>query len=253
MLQLNDVSKSFDDGATHAVQGVSLRIEQGETLALLGASGCGKTTTLKMINRLVEPSAGRIEIDGSDASSMDLRELRRSIGYVFQDIGLFPHMNVEENAGISLRLHGIRPGDRRRRVCELLETLGLEPHETLRRRPAQLSGGQRQRIGIARALANDPALLLMDEPFGALDAVTRDQLQLEFLRLKETLHKTILFVTHDLFEAIRLGDRIGVMNNGRLEQVGPPDELRANPATLFVASLFEQAERAVGILNGEDA
>ncbi len=247
MIELECVSKSFDGGHSHAVREVSFRVEEGETLVLLGASGCGKTTTLKLINRLIEPSSGTLRVDGRDITQQDLLTLRRSIGYVFQDIGLFPHLTIRENAGMVLRLAGWPPVRRSQRVDELLALVDLPPSEYARRFPWQLSGGQQQRVGIARALAADPGYLLMDEPFGALDAVTREQLQTELLRIKRELKKTIVFVTHDLFEAVRLGDRVAVMNGGRIEQIGRAQELIESPATEFVADLFghatQQAQR----------
>ncbi len=248
MIRIEHLTKSFDAGRTFAVRDVSLEVNEGETLVLLGASGCGKTTTLKMINRLVEPTGGRIEVDGREVQSVDLLELRRSIGYVFQDIGLFPHMTAAENVEIVPRLLGWSLEKRRQRSAELLELVGLEARTYGQRLPRRLSGGQQQRIGIARALAADPKYLLMDEPFGALDAVTRDQLQRELIDLRRTLNKTIIFVTHDLFEALRLADRIGVMNAGRLEQIGEPGELLHAPATPFVTDLFEHARRQAQLI-----
>lgn len=242
------MSKSFDAGRSYAVANLSLEVAQGETLVLLGASGCGKTTTLQLINRLVPLTSGQILADQRDVNQQDLLTLRRSIGYVFQDIGLFTHMSVLDNVAIALRLQGWNRAKRSKRARQLLELVGLDPCEYACRRPRQLSGGQQQRVGIARALASDPKYLLMDEPFGALDAVTRDQLQGELIRLKETLRKTIVFVTHDLFEAIRLGDRIAVMNNGKLEQVGTKDELLEHPTTPFVKELFSHATRQAALL-----
>ena len=240
MIKLDKVSKSFDDGRTYAVRDVSLRVASGELLVLLGSSGCGKTTTLKMINRLIEPTAGTIEVGGREVRAQDTIELRRSMGYVFQGIGLFPHMTVEQNVSVVLRLQGRPQDERRDRARELLELVGLAPDDFGPRYPTELSGGQQQRVGVARALAADPACLLMDEPFGALDAITRDGLQEELLRLKEKLLKTIVFVTHDIFEALRLADRIAVMHAGRLEQVGPSSEILRAPATEFVKELFEK-------------
>ncbi|MDH3584702.1 MAG: ATP-binding cassette domain-containing protein [Phycisphaerae bacterium] len=228
---------------------LSLEIAEGEVLVLLGASGCGKTTMLKMINRLVPLTSGVICVDGRDVQTWDLLELRRSIGYVFQDIGLFPHMSVAQNVAIVPRLLGWTRSRRAARVRALLELVGLDPAEHARRRPHELSGGQQQRVGIARALACDPAHLLMDEPFGALDAVTRGQLQQQLLQIKRDLGKTVVFVTHDLFEAIRLGDRIAVMNAGRLQQVGPVRDLLEHPATPFVKDLFDQAARQINLLH----
>ena len=248
MIQLEGVCKSFDQGRTLAVSDVSLSIAEGETLVLLGSSGCGKTTTLKMINRLVVRTAGQIIVDGQNVAMQDLLTLRRSIGYVFQDIGLFPHMSVLDNAAIVLRLMGQDRKRRNERANQMLRLVGLDPSEFAHRRPRELSGGQQQRVGIARALAGDPKYLLMDEPFGALDAVTRDQLQAELIRIKQTLGKTIVFVTHDLFEAIRLGDRVAVMHEGIMEQIGTPDELIQKPATDYVKSLFGQAAQQAALL-----
>jgi len=241
LIALESVSKSFDGGASFAVKDISLRIAEGETLVLLGSSGCGKTTTLKMINRLIEPTAGQIEVDNRNVMDVDPVELRRSIGYVFQGIGLFPHMRVADNVSIVLRLLGWPRRRRRRRANELLSLVDLDPNDYALRYPAELSGGQQQRVGVARALAADPAYLLMDEPFGALDALTRDTLQKELLQLKERLRKTIVFVTHDIVEAMVLADRIAVMHEGRLEQLGTRDEILSNPATPFVRDLFAKA------------
>jgi osmoprotectant transport system ATP-binding protein len=242
MIVLDSLCKSFDDGQSFAVRDVSLRVEQGQTLVLLGSSGCGKTTTLKMLNRLIEPTSGRIEIDGRDITHVDRIELRRSIGYVFQGIGLFPHLSVAQNVQIVPRLLGWPRRKRRDRSRELLEMVDL-PADYADRKPEELSGGQQQRVGVARALAADPDILLMDEPFGALDAVTRDTLQDELLQLKERLNKTIVFVTHDIFEAIRLGDRVAVLHGGNLEQVGEPSEIVNHPASDFVRELFEKPAR----------
>ena len=238
MIRLSKVSKSFDGGKTYAVRDVSMEIHDGETLVLVGSSGCGKSTTLKMINRLLEPTSGTIEVDGEDISQRDPVQWRRSIGYVFQGIGLFPHMTVQENVAIVLRLLGWPTEKKRQRVAELLELVGLDPGEFGRRLPDQLSGGQQQRIGVARALAADPEYLLMDEPFGALDALSRDTLQQELLSLKQRLTKTIIFVTHDIFEALTLGDRMAVLHEGRLQQVGTCEEVVGRPATPFVRDLF---------------
>ena len=238
MIALDRVSKSFDDGVSFAVKELNLQVAEGETLILLGSSGCGKTTTLKMINRLIEPTAGQIEVDNRNVMDVDPVELRRSIGYVFQGIGLFPHMRVADNVSIVLRLLGWSRRRRSRRAHELLSLVDLDPKDYARRYPAELSGGQQQRVGVARALAADPAYLLMDEPFGALDALTRDTLQKELLRLKERLRKTIVFVTHDIVEAMVLADRIAVMHEGEVEQVGSQDEILNHPATSFVRDLF---------------
>ena len=240
MIVLSDVSKSYDGGKTFAVQGVSLQVAEGETLVLLGSSGCGKTTTLKMINRLIEPTGGTIEIDGTNVLDRDPIELRRSIGYVFQGIGLFPHMTVRQNVEIVPRLLGWPVERRRRRAWELVELVGLDPDFFADHYPDELSGGQQQRVGVARALAADPAYLLMDEPFGAVDAITRDALQQELLSLKSRLGKTIVFVTHDIFEALTLANRIAVLHDGRLEQVGTKKEVLTRPASPFVQDLFSK-------------
>ncbi|MFG0274542.1 MAG: ABC transporter ATP-binding protein [Phycisphaerales bacterium] len=253
MIRLEDVSKSFDGGRSWAVRSVSLEVEAGETVALLGSSGCGKTTTLKMINRLVERTSGRILVDGRDVRERDPLPLRRSVGYVFQDIGLFPHLRVRENVEITLRLLGWERRRRRARAHELLDLVGLEPGAYAERMPRSLSGGQQQRVGIARALASNPGILLMDEPFGALDAVTREALQAELLDLQRRDPRTVVFVTHDLFEALRLGDRIGVMRAGALEQVGSARTLLASPATAFVADLFGHARRQAALVAGCEA
>jgi len=242
LIRLSDVSKSFDGGTTLAVRDLSLEIRAGETLVLLGSSGCGKTTTLKMINRLIEPDSGTIEIGGRDVREYDVRQLRRCFGYVFQGIGLFPHMTIEQNVGLPLALADWSKADRRRRTYELLELVALDPAAFADRYPKHLSGGQQQRVGVARALATDPEYLLMDEPFGALDALTRDALQQEILRLKQRLRKTIVFVTHDVFEAITLGDRIAVMHEGVLHQVGTLEEFLDKPATPFVGHFFSRVK-----------
>lgn len=251
MIRLVDVWKIFRGMGTPAVLEVSLEVATGETMVLLGTSGCGKTTLLRMINRLTEPSRGRVEVGGREVGSIPGVELRRGIGYVAQDVGLFPHMSALENAAIALRVRGVGPSKRRARAEECLRLVGLDPLEHGARRPSALSGGQRQRVGIARALAADPEILLMDEPFGALDAITRGQLQNEHIRLRRELGKTVVFVTHDLFEAVLLGDRVGVMRAGRLEQVGTPGELMDSPATEFVGQLFEQGRRQAALLLGE--
>jgi osmoprotectant transport system ATP-binding protein len=238
MISLRGVGKSFDGGETWAIRDLTLQVEAGETVVLLGSSGCGKTTTLKLINRLVEPTEGNVLVGGDDISGRDPVELRRDIGYVFQGIGLFPHMSVRDNVEVVPRLLGWPPADRRSRSDELLEMVGMSAGEHGDRFPDELSGGQQQRVGVARALAADPAYLLMDEPFGALDAVTRDALQQQLLALKDELETTVVFVTHDIFEALAIGDRIAVLDGGRLEQVGAPEELVGRPATPFVRELF---------------
>jgi osmoprotectant transport system ATP-binding protein len=238
MLKLENLSKSYDGGTTYVVKDLCLTVESGETVVLLGSSGSGKSTTLKMINRLVEPSSGRVTMDDTDLSAMELVQLRRKFGYVFQEIGLFPHMTIEENVCVIPKLLGWSKERRRQRASELLNLVSLQPDQFRDRLPNELSGGQQQRVGVARALAADPSYLLLDEPFGALDAITRDDLQSEIKKIRETLHVTIVFVTHDIFEALAMGDRIGVMNDGKLEQIGPPKELLHNPVSAFVRQLF---------------
>ncbi|MGD8894526.1 MAG: ATP-binding cassette domain-containing protein [Acidobacteriota bacterium] len=243
MISLRRVSKSFDGGRSFAVGDVSLDVREGETLVLLGSSGSGKTTLLKLTNRLLDPTSGAIEVDGEPVAGQDPISLRRKIGYVFQGIGLFPHLTVEENVAMVPRLLGWPRPKRRERAHGLLRTLGLDPETFAARFPEELSGGQQQRVGVGRALAADPAYLLMDEPFGALDALTRDTLQQELLALKGRLRKTIVFVTHDIFEALTLGDRIAVLHAGRLEQIGTGDEILQAPATEFVRELFARPAR----------
>jgi len=250
MISLKHVSKSFDGGTHPAVDDVSLDIREGETLVLLGSSGSGKTTLLKLTNRLLEPTSGTIEVDGEDIATKDPILLRRSIGYVFQGIGLFPNMTVEENVAIVPRLLGWSSEKRRARARELLRLVGLEPAAHADRFPDELSGGQQQRVGVGRALAADPDYLLMDEPFGALDALTRDILQQELLALREQLKKTIVFVTHDIFEALTLGDRLAVLHAGRLEQIGTREEILRTPATDFVRELFAKPAQQLAAYGG---
>ncbi len=233
MISLRGVSKIFDNGFT-AVDKVSLEIKAGELVVLIGSSGCGKTTTMKMINRLIEPSSGQILIKGEDILKADPIELRRNIGYVIQEIGLFPHMTIAENIAVVPQLKKWSSDQIKKRIQELLELMGLDPDTTARKYPNELSGGQRQRIGVARALAVDPPIMLMDEPFGALDPISREQLQDEFLKLQATVKKTIVFVTHDMDEAIKLADRIVVLHEGRVIQCASPREILRNPANEFV-------------------
>jgi len=238
MIRLQGLSRRYSTprGTVVAVDDVTLEVADGETCVLLGPSGCGKTTTLRMINRLLLPSAGKIFIAGRDTDGVDPVALRRGIGYVIQQIGLFPNMTVAENIGVVPRLLGWSLAKSRRRAEELLALLALEPTQFLDRYPNELSGGQAQRIGVARALAVDPPVLLMDEPFAALDPINREVIQDEFLRMQQTLRKTILFVSHDIDEAVKMADRIAIFRAGRLAQFGPPDELLAHPADDFVAS-----------------
>lgn len=240
MIKLKHVYKSFNGRKGFSVKDLSFEVRTGETLVLLGSSGSGKTTTLKMINRLIEPSRGTIEIDGKNIKDFDPVLLRRSIGYVFQGIGLFPHMTVAENIAIVLRLNEQSAAEQSKRANELLELVNLNPKLYANRLPAELSGGERQRVGVARALASDPKILLMDEPFGALDAITRNDLQNEMLNLKKHLKKTIVFVTHDIFEAFRLGDRIAIMDHGQIEQISDKKTIIHQPATPFVRDLFQR-------------
>lgn len=244
VIRLDAVGKRYPDG-TVAVGELSLDVPAGEIVVLVGPSGCGKSTTLKMVNRLIEPTSGRILLEGEDVTAADPVELRRRMGYVIQQVGLFPHQSVRRNVATVPRLLGWDKERVRARADELLALVGLEPGRYGDRYPHQLSGGQRQRVGVARALAADPPVLLMDEPFGAVDPVVRERLQSEFLRLQQEVRKTILFVTHDLDEAVRLGDRIAVLSEGgRLEQYDPPATLLGSPASPFVAD-FVGADRGL--------
>ncbi|WP_458104467.1 choline ABC transporter ATP-binding protein OpuBA [Bacillus sp. PK3-037] len=232
MLTLENVSKTYK-GGKKAVNNVNLKIAKGEFICFIGPSGCGKTTTMKMINRLIEPSAGKIFIDGENIMEQDPVELRRKIGYVIQQIGLFPHMTIQQNISLVPKLLKWPEQQRKERARELLKLVDMGP-EYLDRYPHELSGGQQQRIGVLRALAAEPPLILMDEPFGALDPITRDSLQEEFKKLQKTLHKTIVFVTHDMDEAIKLADRIVILKGGEIVQIGTPDDILRNPANEFV-------------------
>jgi len=244
MIRLQGVSKRFPDGTT-AVEELSLDVPTGELAVFVGPSGCGKTTTMKMINRLIEPSGGQILLDGRDVMSVDPVTLRRGIGYVIQQVGLFPHQTITMNVATVPSLLGWDKTKARLRAGELLELVGLDPAQYGDRYPHQLSGGQRQRVGVARALAADPPVLLMDEPFGAVDPIARDRLQAEFLRLQAEVRKTIVFVTHDIEEAIRLGDRIAVLRQGgHLEQYADPATILGSPASPFVAD-FVGADRGL--------
>jgi osmoprotectant transport system ATP-binding protein len=243
-VELRNVTKRLGEDARPVLDRVSLRVERGETLVLLGSSGAGKTTALRTINRLVEPDEGEVEVEGRDVRTWDPIRLRRRTGYVIQDVGLFPHLTVAENIELIPKLEGVSPERRAERMRELLGLVGLAPERFSRLKPRELSGGERQRVGVARALAADPPLLLMDEPFGALDAVNRRRMQDEFLEMKRQLQKTILIVTHDVPEALKLGDRIAVMNAGRLLQIGPPAEILERPADAFVAELVGESNGA---------
>ena len=233
MIKLKNVVKSYD-GNTKVVKNLDLEINSGELVVLVGESGCGKTTTMKMINRLIEPTSGDIFIDGESIKTYDKNELRRNIGYVIQNVGLFPHLTIDKNIATVPLLCKKDPEEVNKKVIELLDLIELPHEEYAHRYPRELSGGQQQRVGVARALANDPDIILMDEPFSALDPITREQLQNELLRLQEELHKTIVFVTHDITEAIKLGDRIAVMADGKIIQYDAPEEILKNPLNIFV-------------------
>jgi osmoprotectant transport system ATP-binding protein len=238
MIVLENVSKTFDGGVRYCVQNVTLHVPRGKLLVLLGGSGCGKTTTLKMINRLIEPTSGRIIVNGYDVRAANPVDLRRGIGYVFQGSGLFPHMTVAENIAVVPKLLRWPNEGIRARVNDLLQMVNLPADQYRNRLPRQLSGGQQQRVGFARALAAGPEVMLLDEPFGALDPVTRDELRAEFLALRRRLGLTAVMVTHDMIEALLSADLIAVMNAGRLCQLGTPQELMAHPADEFVAALM---------------
>jgi osmoprotectant transport system ATP-binding protein len=243
MIALEQVSMSYPGASLPAVHDVSLDVPRGAFFVLIGESGCGKTTTLHLINRLLEPSAGRILVDGTDVQTIDPVMLRRGMGFIFQAIGLFPHLTVAENIGITPRLLGWPKAEIDARVDELLQLVGL-PSATYRNRlPASLSGGQRQRVGLARALAARPAIMLMDEPFGALDPLTRDDLSAEYRSIHESLGLTTVLVTHDMTEALLLADVIAVMREGRIVQTGSPAELLDAPADDFVRALIETPRR----------
>lgn len=243
MIRFEDVTKKYDEN-TLAVDSITFEIPSNELTVLIGPSGCGKTTTLKMINRIVKPTTGKILIDGNDVTVMDVKQLRRGIGYVIQNVGLFPHMSVKDNIATVPRLLKWERSKIDVRVHELLQLVGLEPKSYANKLPKELSGGEAQRVGVARALAADPPIILMDEPFGAVDPLTRVRLQDEFARIQEELHKTIVFVTHDIDEAIRLADRIAVMRAGRILQYDTPEEILAHPKEKFVHD-FMGSDRAL--------
>ena len=232
MIELKNVTKKY--GEKTAVDSLSLKMEEGDITVIIGPSGCGKTTTLRMINRLISPSDGAILVEGEDVKDTNVESLRRRIGYVIQNVGLFPHMTVSKNISTVPRLLGWPKEDRSKRVEELLDLVGLNPEDYRDKFPRQLSGGEAQRIGVARALAANPPILLMDEPFGAVDPLNREVLQGEFLKIQKKLRKTVVFVTHDLDEAIRMADKILVMKDGQVVQYGSPEEILSNPADKFV-------------------
>lgn len=243
MIRIERVGKSFDGGRTFVVDDLSLHVREGEIVVLLGESGCGKTTTLKMINRLVEPTRGDIFVEGASVLRGDPVRLRRRIGYVFQGVGLFPHMTIAENVGAVPRLLGWDRGRIRKRVGELLEMVGLPVEEYAGRLPRALSGGQRQRVGLARALAAEPRVMLMDEPLGALDPVTRDGLQDELRGLQRRLGLTVVMVTHDMTEALLMGDRIAVMQGGRIVRLGSAHEVMSEPQDAYAERLMSMPKR----------
>jgi osmoprotectant transport system ATP-binding protein len=250
MIEFEDVSKSYANSSRPAVQALSLLIETESLHVILGESGSGKTTTLKMINRLIDSSAGRVLLDGEDIMGLDPIELRRRIGYAFQGIGLFPHFTVGENIAVVPRLLGWPSADVSARVDELLDLVGMRSAAYRQRYPHELSGGQQQRVGVARALAARSRVLLMDEPFGSLDPITRDELQAELKRLQRTLRLTVVLVTHDVNEALLLADRIAVMKAGRLLAHDTPESLLANPPHPYVQALMEMPRRQAAMLAG---
>ncbi len=247
MIELQHLTKRYAGAVV--VNDLTLEVADGESLVLLGGSGCGKTTTLKMINRLVEPTAGSVRVDGQDVARIAPHLLRRRIGYVFQQVGLFSQMTVAENIGITPALLGWTDGAIRRRVDELLELVELDRDNMGQRQPAELSGGQQQRVGVARALAANPRVMLLDEPFGALDPLTRSRLQDSFIRIRRELRLTAVFVTHDMVEALRLGDRILVLRAGRLVQIGTPATLMRSPADDYVRRLLETPRREAQLVD----
>lgn len=239
MIEVKNLTKTFNNGEVVAVDNISFKVEKGEISSLIGTSGCGKTTTLKMINRLVEPTSGDIEINGKDYKDADPIQWRRAIGYVVQKSGLLPHMTIGENINLLSRILKRAKSKIRNRTYELLDLVGMEPGEFVDRYPAELSGGQQQRVGIARALMEDPPTLLMDEPFGALDPITKNSLHDEFKDLNKKIGKTILIVTHDMEEAKKLSNRIILMDQGTIVQEGTHEQLSNNPENQFVEEFFE--------------
>jgi osmoprotectant transport system ATP-binding protein len=237
MIRLDNLTKAFETpaGTVVAADHVTMDVADGEICVLLGPSGCGKTTTLKMINRLIEPTSGKIYIDGKDTDRIDPVALRRTIGYVIQQIGLFPNMTVEENVCVVPRLLGWSADKARQRASDLLASINLDPAVFMKRYPKELSGGQQQRVGVARALAADPPVLLMDEPFGAIDPINREVIQDEFLKMHRRLRKTVMFVSHDIDEAVKMADKIAIFRGGKLEQFASPDVILAHPANDFIA------------------
>lgn len=241
MINLANLTKIYNK--QKIVDNISFSVNEGETFVILGTSGCGKTTTLKMINRLIQPDLGTIKIAGKDIKKEKPEVLRRHIGYVIQNIGLFPHWTVEQNISIVPKLLSWEKSETSKRVHALLELVDLTPKEFLKRFPHELSGGQKQRVGIARALAADPPIVLLDEPFGALDTITRRQIRKEFINLESLIHKTMILVTHDVIEAFELADKICLMDKGRIQQIGTQKELFFKPANQFVKDFIEQDKK----------
>lgn len=247
-IEFKDVVKKFPGAAGNAVDHVSFQVEDGELVTVLGTSGCGKTTLMKMINRLHEPTSGIIEVFGKDIEKEDAVQLRRKIGYVIQQVGLFPHMTVEKNIAVVPEILGWEKSQIDERVTELLELVNLDPKEYRGRYPVQLSGGQQQRVGLARALAVKPEIMLLDEPFGAIDAINRTMLQNELLRIHNMQKQTCIFVTHDVTEALKLGTKVLVMNEGRIQQFAAPKDLIENPANDYVRSLLQSVMEGLEFL-----
>ncbi len=248
MIKIEEVIKKYPGMERPAVDKLNMSIEEGEICTFVGPSGCGKTTTLKMINRIIEPSGGKIYVNGENVIDQNPNELRKKIGYVIQKTGLFPHYSVFDNIAIVPRLLGWEEERVEKRVVELLKLMNLDPDENRDKFPKALSGGQSQRVGVARAMAADPPVMLMDEPFGAVDPITRTQLQNEFLKLQKKVKKTICFVTHDIDEAIKMGDKIAIMNEGKLVQFDTPENILFNPANEFVEQ-FVGSDRSLKVLN----
>lgn len=257
MITLEDLTKVFTTrtGPIVAADHINMEVPEGEICILLGPSGCGKTTTLKMINRLIPKTSGRILVGGEDTDRLDSVSLRRRMGYVIQQIGLFPNMTVEENICVVPRLLNWEPSKARRRAAELLEMIALDPAVFLKRYPRQLSGGQQQRVGVARALAADPPVMIMDEPFGAIDPINREIIQDQFLRLQKTLRKTVMFVSHDIDEAVKMGDKIALFRTGQLEQYDTPDNVLAHPVNDFVSEFVgsDRTLKRLRLLHVRDA
>ncbi|WP_010530733.1 ABC transporter ATP-binding protein [Lentibacillus jeotgali] len=254
MIQFSDVKKTYPDG-TKAINDFSLKINEGELVTLIGPSGCGKTTTMKMINRLIEPTAGTIYINGTNINDYNIHELRWNIGYVLQQIALFPHMTIEENIAVVPEMKKWKRKEIRERSEELLEMVGLNSSTYMHRRPSELSGGEQQRVGVIRALAADPDIILMDEPFSALDPISREQLQHDIKKLHQEIRKTIVFVTHDIDEALALGDKVCLMKEGRIIQVDTPQQLVLHPETTFVKDFIGERkspwQTAIDVVAGD--